>query len=182
MRDILLSLSVSDWVQLTGIVASLTVSIIAIIISVKTLQQNSKMIEESTRPIVVIYNDFVSAQSPIQYLIIRNFGNSSATIIDLSLKYDGDPQYSKTLFAHMQGQIIAPGQSYSTAFKFEDSSVVIDATITYKSAAGKTYTESFQIHQMALADHSHAKSAPKDQEAAVKVIAGGIQDFLRSRL
>lgn len=175
-------LTASDWIQLIGIILSLLVSVIAVIISVCTLKQNSKMIEESTRPIVVIYNDFTSAHSPIQYLIIRNFGNSAATITQLNLEYEGNPQYSRSLFAHMNGQIIAPGQSYSTAFKFEDSSVVINATITYASESGKSYTESYQIHQMALIDHSHAKSAPKDLEAAVKVIAGGVQDFLRSRL
>ena len=182
MQNIFKILSVSDWIQLVGIIASLIVSIVAVVISIKTLKQNSKMIDESTRPMIVIYNDIVSAHSPIQYLIIRNFGNSAATITDLKLEYYGNPTYSKTLFAHMKGQIIAPGQSYSTAFKFEDSSVVIDAAISYKSTAGKEYKESFQIHQMALTDHSHAKSAPKDQEAAVKVIAEGIQDLLRSRL
>ncbi len=182
MQRFFSQLSPSDWIQMFGIIISLIASLVAIAISVLTLRQNSKMIEESSRPVVVIYNDIVSAYSPMQYLIMRNFGNSAATITELSLAYDGDPQYSHTMFAHMKGQVIAPGQSYSTAFKFDDSSTVINASISYKSETGKVYSETYQIHQEALIDHSHAKTSVKDQETAMKVIAGGIQDFLRSRL
>lgn len=177
-----LQLSTSDCIQVAGLIASLVVSLIAIIISVLTLKQNSKMIEESTRPNIVIYNDIVSADSPIQYLIMRNFGNSSATIIDLHLLYTGDPKYSKTLFSHMKGQVIAPGQSYSTAFKFDDYSTVIEAKVSYVSEAGKKYSSVFHIHQMAFTDNAHAKSSPRSSDEALKIIAASFQDFLRSRL
>lgn len=129
-----------------------------------------------------IYNDIVSADSPIQYLIMRNFGNSSATIIDLHLLYTGDPKYSKTLFSHMKGQVIAPGQSYSTAFKFDDYSTVIEAKVSYVSEAGKKYSSVFHIHQMAFTDNAHAKSSPRSSDEALKIIAASFQDFLRSRL
>lgn len=50
MAKFLTSLSTSDIIQLLGIIASLATSIIAIIISVVSLKQNSKMIADSTRP------------------------------------------------------------------------------------------------------------------------------------
>ena len=182
MSTLFQQMSISDWIQAAGIITSLTVSIIAIIVSVKTLKQNSKMIEESTRPNIVIYNDIIGASSPIQYLIIRNYGNSSATITSLRLNYTGDPKYSKSLFAHLEGQIIAPGQSYSTAFKFDDNATVIDASIEYASETGKTYSGRFCIHQMALTDHAHAKTSTRSLEESAKVIAGAFQDYLRSKL
>lgn len=46
-------MTTTDIIEIIGIIASTTVSIVAIVISVMTLKQNSKMIEESTRPYVV---------------------------------------------------------------------------------------------------------------------------------
>jgi len=51
------SLPVSDQIQLLGIIASLVVSIVAIVISLATLHQNSKMLESASRPIVSMYID-----------------------------------------------------------------------------------------------------------------------------
>ena len=48
-------LTVSDVIEIVGIIASLITSIVAIAISVKTLKQNSRMIEDSTRPYVSVY-------------------------------------------------------------------------------------------------------------------------------
>lgn len=44
------ALSPSDQIQLFGIILSTIISLIAVIISVVTLRQNNKMVEESTRP------------------------------------------------------------------------------------------------------------------------------------
>ena len=48
-------LTASDIIDLLGIAASLTASVVAIIISILALRQNSKMIEDSTRPNIQIY-------------------------------------------------------------------------------------------------------------------------------
>ena len=48
----------SDIIEIIGIIASTTVSIVAIVISLITLKQNNKMIEESTRPVISIYSRY----------------------------------------------------------------------------------------------------------------------------
>lgn len=55
MKQVFYSLSPSDTIQLLGIVASLITSLAAIIISLMTLRQNSKMIEDASRPVISIY-------------------------------------------------------------------------------------------------------------------------------
>lgn len=75
-----MSLTPSDVIQLIGILASLITSIIAIIISVLTLKQNSKTIDETSRPYVAIYAKTTNFQSPHYYLVVKNFGQSGATI------------------------------------------------------------------------------------------------------
>ena len=60
MKNIFDSLSISDTIQLFGIIASFVTSIIAIVISVITLRQNSKMIESASRPIISLYIDAIT--------------------------------------------------------------------------------------------------------------------------
>ena len=71
------SITWSDIIEIAGIIASTITSIIAIAISVKTLRQNNKMLEESTRPNIQIYSIY---SDTIVYIMIKNFGQSSCTI------------------------------------------------------------------------------------------------------
>ena len=73
----MLEFTVSDWLQLFGIITSLITSIVAIYISIKTLKQNNKMIEDSTRPVIHVYSKYVDS---ILYIIIKNLGQSVAYI------------------------------------------------------------------------------------------------------
>lgn len=83
-----MSLAPSDVIQLIGILASLITSVIAIIISVLTLKQNSKMIDETSRPYVAIYAKTTNFQSPQYYLVIKNFGQTGATISSIKCSPD----------------------------------------------------------------------------------------------
>ena len=64
-------MTTTDIIEIIGIIASTTVSIVAIVISVMTLKQNSKMIKESTRPYVVVCGKTANYQEPRFYLIIK---------------------------------------------------------------------------------------------------------------
>lgn len=86
-----MSLTPSDVIQLIGILASLITSIIAIIISVLTLKQNSKMIDETSRPYVAIYAKTTNFQSTQYYLVIKNFGQTGATISSIKCSPDITP-------------------------------------------------------------------------------------------
>ena len=68
---LLSSLSPSDIIQLLGILLSTIISTIAVIISVVTLRQNHQMVEESTRPYIVVYTAATNFQSPMYYLVIK---------------------------------------------------------------------------------------------------------------
>lgn len=68
---LLSSLSPSDIIQLLGILLSTIISTIAVIISVVTLRQNHQMVEESTRPYIVVYTAATDFQSPMYYLVIK---------------------------------------------------------------------------------------------------------------
>ncbi len=174
--------TLSDVIQLIGICVSSLISLVAVILSLITIRQNAKSIEDSTRPYIVIYNDLVNgANTPIQFLIIRNFGQTAATIKKLEITPQIPVQYSDELFGHFKNQTIAPGQSYSTAFKLKDPSITLTASVTY-TCGKKTYSESYSISQKAISDNVHAKVKVEDSIHAQQIIAGCFQDYLRSRL
>ena len=81
-------LTVSDCIELFGIFISLITSIIAIVISIKTLKQNSKMIEDSTRPNIGVYLASTYIRDISCYLVVKNFGQSSAFIESFTYDFD----------------------------------------------------------------------------------------------
>lgn len=60
-------------------------AIVSIAISIYTLRQNNRMVEESTRPFIVIYFTYVDS---LGYFIIKNEGNSLAVIDSLICDYE----------------------------------------------------------------------------------------------
>ena len=87
-KDFIAKLSPSDIIQICGIIASLLTSIIAIVISLVTLLQNSKMIEESSRAVISIYPQNINTGMPMLFLVIKNFGNSPAIIHKFDYDFD----------------------------------------------------------------------------------------------
>ena len=79
----------SDIINIISIIASTSVSIIAIYYShkaVKTASEANKLTaeitEEANRPVIVAYLDTIEINDFHKYLVIKNFGNTSATILD----------------------------------------------------------------------------------------------------
>lgn len=146
-----MTLSISDLIQLTSIVLSLITSTIAIVISAINLRQNSKMIEESTRPYITIYLDAITICEQDSFFIIKNFGNSPAEIINFT--YDpilkSTPQGGALLneqFDCIKNIVLAPGQS--KLLKYNVTMLPVDEllfTLSYKNGR-RTYTETVHMN------------------------------------
>lgn len=144
------SLSPSDWIQICGIIVSTTASITAIVISILTLRQNNKMIEEASRPAISIYFDYSQMGQPIGYFIIKNFGASAATILSITYsdsikKHPTELADLPAIFNGLIGNTIVPNQKVLAPFKlyeYKGGLAVFD--IVYKSMT-HTYTEHFVI-------------------------------------
>lgn len=144
------SLSPSDWIQICGIIVSTAASVVAIVISILTLRQNNKIIEEANRPTISIYFDYSHMGQPTGYFIIKNFGASAATI--LSITYSDSIKNHPTnlanlpaIFNSLIGNTIAPNQKILAPFKlYEYNGGLAVFDIVYKSIT-HTYTEHFVI-------------------------------------
>lgn len=178
-------MTTSDWIEILGIITSLITSIIAIIISLKTLQQNNKMIEESTRPYIVVCGKVINCQDPTFYLVLKNYGSSGATITSFKCNCDlSKYSYSKSHipFEHIAGTFVAPNQSFVTALLKNElfkNDLELKFDITYKNS-DKEYSDSFNINLSSYTDLIQPKAATDNKE--LKIISYALQDLVEKQL
>lgn len=110
------NLDASNFIQLLGILVSLLTSVIAIIISLKSIKQNSEMIKNASKPVISIYIDAITICEQTSFFVLKNFGTSPAKITHFT--YDSvlktTPQKFPLLceqFDYVNGIILAPGQT-----------------------------------------------------------------------
>lgn len=178
-------MTTTDIIEIIGIIASTTVSIVAIVISVMTLKQNSKMIEESTRPYVVVCGKTANYQDPMFYLIIKNYGSSGAIITKFICDHDlAEFSYRKeiTPFKNICGTFIAPEQSFITNLKVPElfrEEIPLRFQIEYKTKH-RTYCENIDIVLKPFTELIQARAATKDEE--LKIISYTLQDLVEKHL
>jgi len=162
------------------------VSIIAVIISVLSLKQTQHSIEQANRPYVVVYKDYIQVLNNIQeYIIIKNFGKTGATIDCLEF----NPNYKdywrdRNVFENIGNNFIAPSQSISTIISSnvdEDKDGITEVTIYYHNGK-KKYQETIVLNEELTHDFVFAKSNPTSKDTIEKVIAKTAQEILRKRL
>lgn len=185
MENLIFNISLSDCIQLTGIMVSLITSIIAIIISVKTLKQNNQMLEDSSRPYLVMYTGIVNCEGPSYYLLLKNFGQSGAYIDSFSCDHDLS-QYSFDIravpFKHIVNTFVAPGQTYRCTIdplKLFKNPEPLVFNITY-SFNQKTYRDVFSLNIKADSDLIQTRACTKDNE--LSVISHALQDLAEKQL
>lgn len=179
------ALSPSDQIQLFGIILSTIISLIAVIISVVTLRQNNKMVEESTRPYVIVYMGIANFQSPSYYMVLKNFGQTGAHITKFSCDYDlSKCSFSPNIipFEHIENTFIAPGQSFCCSVDpiklFKDPKPI---TINISYMSGKqTYNDCFVLNIEADSDLLHNRASTQGKE--LKIISYTLQDIAEKML
>lgn len=146
----------------------IALAIVPIIISILTLKQTSKQIEDSTRPYLAFYHAKVNLGQPRNILILKNFGSSAALINSIS--YDDslmEVAYVSNLkpFASTIGTTIAPGQSYKCEIKSAPSeNFIVNFKISYTSLSKKTYQESISLKLDANRGNIQQRVRTKDKD------------------
>lgn len=161
-QSFLHSLSVSDIIEVFGIITSTLASIVAIVISLKSLKQaqitnkqNNQMLEENSRPYIAIFLDTITICEQSSFLVLKNFGKSSGHIIlfeyDPVLRTAADTsdqrhQLINEQYDFVQGLTLAPGQS---KMMLCDVTRVPKDTVSFKigyTCREKYYEESIDLN------------------------------------
>lgn len=187
MYELFSKFTTSDWIQLVGVFGSLITSIIAIWISIKTLKQNNKMIEEASRPILHIYSHYADG---LLYIIIKNLGQSVAYIDKIETDFfveEDNNMVQGNPFKSLKGASIPPQSAkICPLISFKLKTRKFNFSITYHSIT-KKYLEKHYVDADAenpfpsnySTIHNKCKS---DEVDALKVIAHTLQDILKTKL
>lgn len=181
------SMTCKDWIELALSISSLVCAIVSIVIVILTIRQNNKMLEESSRPILSVYaTEGHTGSMPVDYIAVRNFGNSAATVESLEYNYNLAPCYDidgcdKDWLQGVVGTVIAPGQSKICFIDFNKIEEPVEFSISYRSGAGKQYKEKYTVDFSAGA-MLEGSTTPKNDEAALISIAVLMQEMLKRDL
>ncbi|MFR4883622.1 MAG: hypothetical protein ACLUDL_06500 [Eubacterium callanderi] len=167
---------------------SLLISLIAVMISLATLQQNKKMVEEANRPYLVVYYDNVQTLSDVfEYIVLKNFGKTGAVIdyvtVDPPVKYWDDGHQP---FCKMKNTFVAPGQVFTTElfntnFPKPPNVETRTYTIQYRTDS-RTYKETYIINETMLDSSIYAKPVPDVDLSVQQVLASSATELFRRSL
>lgn len=143
-------MDISTKVNIALCVLSFILAAVSVVTVVITLRQNNRMIENSTRPYISIYFDYIQMGEPIGYLIVKNFGSSTAiidslTYNDVIAKHPSSLANLPAIFNGLVGSSIVPGQKFFAPFKLYEyigGDSIFD--ISYH-VGNKKYTDHFEI-------------------------------------
>jgi hypothetical protein len=171
-KDVILVL-LSDTLNLLLCVLSFFLSAISVVTVVITLRQNSRMIENATRPYLTIYCGITDVHAVQVYLVLRNYGQSGALITDFQCSVDlskcslieGGP----IPFQHIVGHTIAPNQVVHfpvnhLRLKALGNSPIFQFKYT---ANGKTYSETVTLNLSAHDDVLFVHAGKEISDTAV---------------
>lgn len=139
----------SDIIQLTLLIVTALGTCTSIWISISTLRQNSKMIEDNSRAYIIFYIDY-HPQTNKYYLVIKNFGNSIGKLdyVRVTPKLDWKKAKSNIelhALTDSTNVLLAPGQKISSWFDFDEyPDKVFDVELVYETM-NKSYTENYKI-------------------------------------
>ena len=137
-NEFITKLTPSDIIQILGIIASFLTALVAIIISLVTMRQNSKMIEESSRAIISIYPQSINTGTPMLFIVIKNFGNSPAIIRKFDYDFDFTDCYKfrseRDYLKDFVGSTLAPGQSRICGLDYTKLTRPVTFSLEYQSA------------------------------------------------
>lgn len=174
-------MTTSDTIQLWVAISSSVLAIISTISIVIVLIQNKQIIESSKRAYIIMYKDTIAINSPIEYLVIKNSGNTTAHITSITYNQENinklsDLNLNKAL-EYLNDSYIAPNQFYKLPIKTKNSELkVISFKIDYLSDK-KKYSEVFKINLQQ--DYGVAFSKQNINGNELKMISNSLQELIK---
>lgn len=183
LNNIVNQITVSDWIQIIIAIITLGGIISSIVIAVKTLKQNSRMIEETSRPNIIIYKDTLNINSPISFIVIKNIGGSLAHITSIHFdnklveKLNWHSQDVAEVLNMLNDSYIAPQQFYRIPIDIKDITFkTISINVSYTNGI-KSYNDCYTLSLKQ--DSKIALMQQHQSRDELKVISNAIQELIK---
>lgn len=195
-RKIHFALEVTPELFLAGITA--ITAMISVIIATLTLLQNAKSIEASTRPYIKPYLAMTHIQVPEYFIIIKNFGASSAKITKLTtdiewehftypelrspFKYITDTEFPPNHKVFTELAVFPTKKYLAKHVETNQEPLIYTMHIEYISESGKTYVEETKLNLTYDFGHTHGRPSQSSSDYSLKMIANGLVDISEKSL
>lgn len=171
----------SDIIELLSIITSTIIGLISIYYSNKAIKIASnankltaEITAETNRPVVVAYLETVEIESFHKYMVIKNFGNTPATILDLKFIQNID-EYDFNM-SSLIGYTIAPSQKFMHVIDNDLKGTVI-VNIIYQTVTGQNFDEVYQVKLNATEKLFWIGS--NDQDKQLKFMKNAAEAFIK---
>lgn len=159
-------MQISDWINAALCILSFFLSATSVVIVIITLRQNSRMLENSTRPYIAIsYETMTILPGEVsRYIVVKNYGQSGAVIHNMTCDGVKDDRFLKQL-EKIRNTSLSPSQRrlYYLGGQ-ENLDDTQTATFRYDySGNGKHYTETITVH---LISGAQVKRKGNDESVA----------------
>ncbi len=148
----------SDWINVVLCILSFLLVVISIWVSIRTLKQNEKMIENATRPyIMVVYETMILPHDLKRYVVVKNYGQTAAKILHMTCTGIQNEFFLEQL-RKCVGATLAPSQRLFYYYGGPNLGDVEMPIFDYQyTANGKIYSEKVQLQLITGANTSRAK-------------------------
>lgn len=169
-------MTTKDAIDVCLTISTVIISVIALIQSNKSIRLTEKSIKDANRPYLSVYTETIDTIYFSAHLVLKNFGNTSAKILNISI--EGVPEKTRFPidFSSLVGGVIAPNQKFTTAFDTEIQTTLF-FQIQYQELDGTVHTENFAVKtDMSRTMHWNSPNNRKDtpEAAAIKKSAHAI--------
>lgn len=160
--------------------SSLLVAIVSIVIAIKSLKQSNQMLEEESRPYIVVYGFSANFGTPRYTIAIKNFGKTAAVIEEFIPSIDlkqiaFDKEEKRIPFDNITGMTIVPNFSIIRDVEWNGNPNTIQFHVKYTSS-GKTYEEDFKLKYDIELNDPHGKDKSPE---TMKNISYAIQEYVK---
>ncbi len=174
-------MTTSDIIEVLSIITSTIIGLISIYYSNKAIKIASnankltaEITAETNRPVVVAYLETVEIESFHKYMVIKNFGNTPATILDLKFMQSID-EYDFNM-SSLIGYTIAPSQKFMHVID-NDLKGTVKINIIYQTVTGQNFDEVYQVKLNATEKLFWIGS--NDQDKQLKFMKNAAEAFIK---
>lgn len=152
-------MTTSDWINAVLCILSFALAVISVVTVVITLKQNSLMIENATRPYVVVkYETITRPHDFCRYIVLKNYGQTAAKITSMKCTGDTNDVFMNQ-FQNVVGLTLAPSQRLLYYFGGPNTESVDVVSFEYSyTANGKNYHETTELRMISGATVKRSNS------------------------
>ena len=156
----MMSISISDWIQVIAVVISLVIGSIGIVTSAIAIRQSAianeltkRAAEDMARPYVNVYVDIFAVKKHSRVYTFKNFGQTPAYIKAIQVdNYLG--KHNRYQFQSLVGNMLAPGQKITSSIE-DHFKGVGRVTVTYSDVNGKEFEDTFKLDTQIFEDFAY---------------------------